>query len=183
MDGILAMRKDYDFSVGVLLKNNEQSEGLKAKEAVENLYLSAKKIYEKAVVDYGLKPQDIFFELNTYPLISELQKGDNRPGFTHVTFETAKKIAHDKKMQGVHCLMRPSMACIKLKRSIGITRAYLSRALEYGFDSAFVNVSRQYGRIEPNPELIKHVDAFIGMDGLVEHKEIAAAQIKGFLKD
>ncbi|MBN1972639.1 MAG: methylenetetrahydrofolate reductase C-terminal domain-containing protein [Sedimentisphaerales bacterium] len=183
MDGILAMRKDYDFGVVVLLHDNEQHSGLSGKEEVERLYLSAGKIFEKAVVDYGFKPKEVFFELEACPLASDLQKSDNNHGCTHVMFESAKKIINDRKMSGVHCLMRPSMACNTLKRSIGITRAYVSKAFEYGFDSLFVNVALQYGSIEPDAELIKLVDAFIKIDGSPEHKEAAAAQIKDFLKD
>ncbi|MBN2589437.1 MAG: methylenetetrahydrofolate reductase C-terminal domain-containing protein [Sedimentisphaerales bacterium] len=174
MDGILAMRKDYEFGISVLLKNEERP---------EQLYSSAQKIYEKAVVDYGFNSEDIFFELVVSPLISELQKGDNVPGSTYVTFETARKIKSNRKMSGVHCVIRPSMACIKLKRSIGVTRAFVSKAFEYGFDSTFVDVARQYGKIEPDLELTKLVDAFIKMDGTVAQKENAASQIKSFIKD
>ncbi len=174
LDGILAMRKDYDFGISVLLKNDNQP---------EQLYSSAKEIFDKAVNDYGFKPEDIFIEMEACPLVSELNKGDNVPGCTYVTFETARKISHDKKMAGVHCIVRPSMACVKLKRGIGITRAYLSKAIEYGFDSAYVNVTQQYGKIEPDADLIKLVDAFIKMDGSVSQKENAASQINSFVKD
>ena len=174
LDGILAMRKDYDFRIGILLKNYNQP---------EQLYSSAKEIYEKAVKDYGFNPEDIFFEMEVCALASESQKSDDDPGCMYVTFEAAKKISHDKQMSGVHCIMRPFMACNKLKRTIGITRAYLNKALEYGFDAAFVNVAAQYGLVEPDPELLKFVEAFIEMDGSVEKKENAASQIEGFIKN
>lgn len=174
LDGILPMRKDYNFSIVVLLKNDNKP---------EHLYSSAKRIYEKAVNDYGFNPKEIYFELEACPLVSELQTNDNVPGYTYVIFETAQKIKSDKKMSGVHCLVRPSMACIKLKRSIGITRAYLSKTLEYGFDSAYVNVTQQYGKIEPDADLIKLVEAFIKMDGSALQKENAASEINSFIKD
>ncbi len=79
--------------------------------------------------------------------------------------------------------MRPAIAGRKLRRCIGITRAYIHRALEYGFDSAFINVTLHYGKIQPDHELMKLVDSFIRMDGSAEYKEIAAAQVKEFAKD
>ena len=174
LDGILAMRNEYDFSIAVLLKNDNQP---------EIIYSSAKKIYEKAVNDYGFNPEKIFFELEVCPLVSELQKNENTSASSHVIFETARKIRSDRKMSGVHCVMRPSVVCNKLKRSIGLTSAFLSRAFEYGFDTAFVNVAHQYGKIEPDRELIKVVDMFIKMDDSTINKENAAKQIKDFLKD
>ncbi len=183
IDGVLAMRKDYNFGVVVLLQNNEQTVHDGGKGRVGNLYLSARQVFQKAVVDYGFRPGQIFFELEICPLVSDLQQNDNVPGHTHIMFEAAKKIANDRKMAGVHCVMRPAIAARKLRRGIGITRAYVSRALEYGFDAAYVNIALQYGKIEPDLELLKIADAFIKMNGSSEHKEIAAMQLKQFVKD
>ena len=183
MDGILAMRKSYDFSVAVLLKDNEQSHSNDGKSSIENLYVSAQQIFKKAVGDYGFKPEQIFFELEVCPMVSDLQNEDSMPGITYTVFETAKKIMNDKNMAGVHCIMRPAIVARKLKRSIGVLRAYVSRAFDYGFDAAFLNVTMRYGKVEPDPGLLKFVDAFAKMDGSAEHKEIAAAQIKNYVKE
>ena len=84
-------------------------------------------------------------------------------------------------MKGVHCVMRPAIAGFKLRRSIGITRAYLSKALEYGFDAAFVDVTLNYGLVEPDSVLLDVVDSFIKMDSSVETKQKAESLIKRFI--
>ncbi len=183
MDEILAMRKDYCFAADVMLNDDQNSAGLSEKDAVEQLYLSARKIFEKMVAVYGFRPQEVFLELQLQPLACDLQKSDNGGVSTYIIFETVKKITNDRKMKSAHYLIRPAIACDKLKRSIGITRAYFSRALSYGFDSAFLNVSQQFGKIEPDAELLKVVDALIKMDGSAESREIAAAHLKDFIKD
>ena len=63
-------------------------------------------------------------------------------------------------MAGARCLMRPSVAGRKLPRSLGVCRAYVGKAIEYGSAAAFVNVGQQYGLIEPGPELVKLVDTY-----------------------
>jgi methylenetetrahydrofolate reductase (NADPH) len=178
-DDILAMRRDYNFGVVLLL--GDISVGSGEMDNTESLYSSAQGIFAKAL-NYGFSPEQIFFEFEVCPLVFDLNP-DNVPGRTKVIFEAAGKIAHNKKMSGVHCVMRPSAAAIKLKRSVGITRAYLSRALEYGFDSAFVNVALQYSKIEPDIELLKVIDSFTKMDGSAECKEIAASLLNNFIKN
>ncbi|MEJ2648396.1 MAG: hypothetical protein P8016_08330, partial [Sedimentisphaerales bacterium] len=138
---------------------------------------------KKAVKDYNFNPEQVFFELEVCPLVSDLQHDDSMPGKTHVVFETAKRIISEKKTAGAHCIMRPAIVAKKLKRSIGITRAYVSKAFDYGFDSAFLNVTLRYGKVEPDPELLKLVDGFAKMDGSAERKETATAQIKKFVKE
>ena len=46
------------------------------------------------------------------------------------------------------------------------------------FNAAFVNVAHQYGLVEPDPELLKLVEACAKIDGLAEHKEKAAMLIE-----
>jgi len=40
--------------------------------------------------------------------------------------------------------------------------------MEYGLDSAIVNVSHHYGSVEPAPEMLELVDAYAKMDGSAE---------------
>ena len=69
-------------------------------------------------------------------------------------------------MKGVHCVLGISNCIRDLPaRTIGVCRAYLAKAMEYGLDAAIVNVSHQYGPIEPLPELLELVDAYAKMDG------------------
>ena len=108
------------------------------------------------------------------PLASDIPQDGGTQGHTYITFELAKKIKQDQQMAGAHCLMRPSVVGRKLPRSLGICRAYIGKALEYGFDAAFVNVAHRFGMVEPDPELLKLVEAYAKLDGSAENKEKAA---------
>lgn len=68
----------------------------------------------------------------------------------------------------------------KLPRSLGICRAYIGKALEYGFDAAFVNVARRFGMVEPDPKLLELVDAYTKLDGTAENKEKAETLMNRF---
>ena len=50
-------------------------------------------------------------------------------------------------------------------RKVGVCRAYIEKAMEYGLDAAIVNTTHKYGTVEADPELVKMVDAFAKMDG------------------
>ena len=50
-------------------------------------------------------------------------------------------------------------------RKVGLCRAYVAKAMEYGLDAAIVNVAHHYGLGEPAPDLLKLVDAYAKMDG------------------
>ena len=73
--------------------------------------------------------------------------------------------------------MRPSTVGRKLPHTIGVCRAYIARAIEYGLDAAFVNVAHRYGLVEPDPELFKLIDAYANRDGSVERNQQAAMVI------
>jgi len=179
IDEILEMKKNYDYKFAVLL-GNEQLAHNSGPNLPNQLYSSAKQIFTKAVEKHGFKPDDIFFELNISPLVKDITQADNAPGQTYITFETAKKIKQDKQMQGIHCLMRPGIAGRQLPRSFGICRAYIGKALEYGFDAAFVAVARRFGMVESDAELLKLVEACVKIDGSAERREKAAMLIEKF---
>ena len=69
-------------------------------------------------------------------------------------------------MKGVHCSLGVSNSVRELPgRKIGVCRAYVAKAMEYGLDAAILNTAHRYGFVEPDPELLKLVDAFAKMDG------------------
>jgi len=72
-------------------------------------------------------------------------------------------------MKGVHCSLGISHCARDLPaRKIGICRAYVAKAMEYGLDAAIVNVAHHYGEVEPAADLLELVDAYANMDGSAE---------------
>jgi len=169
MDQILPLKKDFDFAVIGLLVSEDAPTGAGGSHSVEELYCLAKQIFDKAVGEYGFKPGEVFFDSTVFPLAIDMPMEPNVPGYTYRAFETIKKIKSDAKMKGVHCSLGVSNSVRDLPgRRIGICRAYVAKAMEYGLDVAIVNVAHHYGRVEPAPDLLELVDAFAKMDGSAE---------------
>ena len=169
MDQILSLKKDFDFAFIGLLVSEDAPTGPGGSHSVEELYCLAKQIFEKAVGEYGFKPGEIFFDSTVFPLAIDMPMEPNVPGYTYRAFETIRKIKSDLKMNGVHCSLGVSNSVRDLPgRRIGICRAYVAKAMEYGLDAAIVNVAHHYGSVEPAPELLELVDAFAKMDGSTE---------------
>ncbi len=169
MDQILPLKKDFDFAVIGLLVSEDAPTGPGGSHSVDELYSLAKQIFEKAVSEYGFKPGEIFFDTTVFPLAIDMPMEPNVPGYTYRAFETIRKIKSDPKMKGVHCSLGVSNSVRDLPgRKIGVCRAYVAKAMEYGLDAAIVNIAHHYGRVEPDPELLELVDAFAKMDGSAE---------------
>jgi cobalamin-dependent methionine synthase I len=91
------------------------------------------------------------------------------PGYTYRAFETIKRIKNDPQMKGCHFSLGISNSCRDLPgRKIGICRAYVQKAMEYGLDAGIVNVAHHYGEKPADPELVKLVDAYAKLDGSME---------------
>jgi methylenetetrahydrofolate reductase (NADPH) len=181
MDEILSLKKSYDFKFVGLLEDIEQPAGQIASSSINDLHSFARQIFDKAVREYGFKPGEIFFELGLSPLSEDLPADDNVGGHTYVTFEAIKKIKQDPQMKGSCCLIRASIAIQGLPgRRIGVCRAYLTRAMEYGLDAAFVDVMHQYAVVAPDLELLDLVDAYATMDGSPKSKGKAVMLIDRF---
>jgi cobalamin-dependent methionine synthase I len=169
VDSILPLRKNYDFSFIGLLVGEESSTGPGGSYSVGGLYSIAKKIFDVAVGEYGFVPDDIFFDSTVFPLAIDMPMEPNVPGYTYRAFETIKKIKSDPEMKDVHCSLGISNCARDLPgRKVGVCRAYVAKALEYGLDAAIVNVGHHYGMVEPAAELLELVDAFAKMDGSAE---------------
>ncbi|MBN2270733.1 MAG: hypothetical protein JXN61_08970, partial [Sedimentisphaerales bacterium] len=68
-------------------------------------------------------------------------------------------------------------------RKVGICRAYVAKAMEYGLDAAIVNAAHRYGESEPAPELLELVDAYAKMDGSPEAMMRAMDLMGKFCRD
>jgi 5-methyltetrahydrofolate corrinoid/iron sulfur protein methyltransferase len=181
---ILPLKKDFDFAFIGLLVSEEASTGPGGSHSVDELYCLAKQIFEKAVGEYGFKPGEIFFDSTVFPLSIDMPMEPNVPGYTYRAFETIRKIKADPEMKGVHCSLGVSNSVRDLPgRKIGVCRAYVAKAMEYGLDAAIVNVAHHYGSVEPDPGLLELVDAYAKMDGSVERMNKAMELMGKFCRE
>ena len=184
MDRMLALKKDYDFGFIGLLVGETAASGPGGSHSVDELFGFARQMFEAATGKHGFEPKEIFFDSTVFPLAIDMPMEPNVPGFTYRAFETIKKIKNEPIMKGVHCSLGVSNAVRDLPgRRIGVCRAYLAKAMEYGLDAAIVNVGHHYGEVEPAEELMKLVDAFAKMDGSVERQSRAMSLIGNFCQE
>ncbi|MHC4240773.1 MAG: dihydropteroate synthase [Planctomycetota bacterium] len=183
-DSILPLKKDYDFAFIGLLVSEEASAGPGGSHSVDELYSIAKRTFDEGVVEYGFTPGEIFFDSTVFPLAIDMPMEPNVPGYTYRAFETIKKIKSDPKMKDVHCSLGISNCARDLPgRKIGICRAYVAKAIEYGLDAAIVNVGHHYGRLKPDTELLELVDAYAKMDGSAERLNKAMELMGKFCRE
>ncbi len=183
-DKILPLKKKYDFAFVGLLVSEGKPTGPGGSHSVDELYNLAEQIFDVAVGQYKFKPEQIFFDSTVFPLAIDMPMEPNVPGYTYRTFETIKKIKSDPKMKGVHCSLGISNCMRDLPgRKVGVCRAYLARAMEYGLDAAIVNVAHHYGQVEPAAELLELVDAYVRMDGSAEKMNRAMELMGEFCRE
>ncbi|MEK7994874.1 MAG: methylenetetrahydrofolate reductase C-terminal domain-containing protein, partial [Planctomycetota bacterium] len=181
MNRILPLKKDYSFGFVGLLVSEEAPKGSGGSHSVDELYSLAKRIFEKAVGEYGFKPGEIFFDTTVFPLAIDTPMEPNVPGYTYRAFETIKKIKNDSRMMGVHCSLGVSNCARDLPaRKVGVCRAYAAKSMEYGLDAGIVNVAHHYGLSEADAELLELVDAYAKMDGSAERMNKATELMAKF---
>jgi len=164
-DTILPLRQHYDFSFIGLLVGEEVSAQAGGSYSVDQLYGMAKEIFQ-AAVQQGCKPEQMFFDSTVFPLAIDMPMEPGVPGYTYRAFETIRKIMSDPSMIGVHCSLGVSNCMRDLPgRRIGVCRAYVAQAMEYGLDAGIVNVAHHYGSVEPASDLLEMVNAYAKMDG------------------
>ncbi|OHB65459.1 MAG: hypothetical protein A2Y76_05755 [Planctomycetes bacterium RBG_13_60_9] len=184
MDKILPLKRDYDFSFIGLLVSEDKPMGPGGYHSVDELYGLAKRIFERAVGHYGFRPNQIFFDSTVFPLAIDMPMEPGVPGYTYRTFETIKKIRSDPQMKGVHCSLGISNSVRDLPaRKIGVCRAYVAKAMEYGLDAGIVNTAHQYGSVEAPPELLELVDAYAKLDGSLERTGKAMELMAQFCRE
>ncbi|MHC4417376.1 MAG: methylenetetrahydrofolate reductase C-terminal domain-containing protein [Planctomycetota bacterium] len=184
VDNILPMKKDFDFAFVGLLVSEQAAAGLGVSHSVDELYSLAGQIFEAAVKRYGFKPHEIFFDCTVSPLVTDSPKEPNIPSCTYRAFETIKKIKSDPELKGVHCSLGIS-DCVRdlAGRRIGVCRAYVAKAMEYGLDAGIVNVAHHYGLVKPAPDLLELVDAYANMDGSPGRMNKAATLMSKFREE
>jgi len=179
MDNMLPMKKEYDFAfIGLLMSETARSD------SIDELCSLAKQIFGEAVGKYGFEPSEIFFDSTIFPLAIDMPMQPGEPGYTYKTFETIRKIKNDPQMQGVHFTGGITNCARDLPgRKVGIMRAYVHKAMEYGMDAGIVNVKSHLNQGEPAPELLELVDAYAQMDGSLERMNEAMALMGKFCRE
>ena len=184
MDKMLPLKKDYNYAFIGLLITEDKPTGPGGSYSVSELYYLAQRIFNKAVGQFGFKPSEIFLDSTVFPIAIDMPMEPGVPGYTYRAFETIKKIKSDPKMKGVHCSLGISNSVRDLPgRRIGVCRAYLSKAMEYGLDAGIINVAHHYGHVAPDPDLVEMVDAFAKMNGSAEATNKAMTLMGKFCRE
>jgi methylenetetrahydrofolate reductase (NADPH) len=184
MDKMLPLKKQFDYAFIGLLVSEERPTGPGGSHSVEELYSLVKRIFETATTQYGFKPGEIFLDSTVFPLAIDMPMEPGVPGYTYRAFETIKKIKADPKMKGVHCSLGISNSVRDLPgRRIGVCRAYVAKAMEYGLDAGIVNTAHHYGLIEPDAELLELIDAYAKLDGSNERLNTAMMLMGRFCQE
>ena len=164
-DKMMPLKKAYDFSFIGLLVSEEKPTGPGGAHSVKELFSLARQLYDKAM-KFGFKPAEIFFDSTVFPLAIDMPMEPDVPGYTYRAFNTIKKIKTDGQMKQCHFSLGISNCCRDLPgRKIGICRAYVAKAMEYGLDAGIVNVEHHYGEKPADAELLELINAFAGQDG------------------
>ena len=172
-DKMMPLKKDYDFSFIGLLVSEDKPSGPGGSHSVEELFGLAREIFDKAM-QYGFKPKEIFFDSTVFPIAIDMPMEPGVPGYTYRAFQTIKKIKSDPQMKDCHCSLGVSNSCRDLPgRRIGICRAYVAKAMEYGLDAGIVNVAHHYGEKPADTGLLELVDAYAKLDGNMDNLTVA----------
>jgi len=180
MDKLLPLRSRFPFKfIGLLV--DEKSGGRDGIYNVEELHELARTLFRAATARYGFAPSDIYFDSTVFPLSIDIPMSPGRSGYTNRTFETIRAIKRDPALKGVHLSLGISNATRDLPgRKIGVCRAYLAKAREYGLDAAIVNVFHEYGKKPPAPDLLEFVSAFAAQDGSPDAADRVVRQMLRF---
>jgi methylenetetrahydrofolate reductase (NADPH) len=170
MDKLLPLKRDYDYAfIGLLITEDKPT---------------AQRIFNTAVGQFGFKPSEIFLDSTVFPLAIDMPMEPGVPGYTYRAFETIKKIKADATLKNAHCSLGISNSVRDLPgRRIGVCRAYLAKAMEYGLDAGIVNVAHHYGQVPPDPDLLELVNAFAKMDGSAEAANRAMMLMSKFCQE
>jgi methylenetetrahydrofolate reductase (NADPH) len=184
MDKLLPLKSGYDYAFIGLLMTEDKPTGPGGSHSVDELHSLARRLFDKAVGQYNFKPGEIFFDSTVFPLAIDMPMEPNVPGYTYRTFQTIKRIKQDASLKGTHCSLGISNSVRDLPgRRIGVCRAYVTKAIEFGLDAGIVNVAHHYGRVPADPDLLAMVDAYAKMDGSAEATNGAMTLMGKFCKE
>ena len=181
IDKMMMLKAEYDFSFIGLLVSEDKPTGPGGSHSVQELVELARILYDAAVNKYGFEPEEIFFDSTVFPLAIDMPMEPGVPGYTYRAFETIRRIKSDPLMKRCHFSLGISNCCRDLPaRKVGICRAYVARAMKSGLDAGIVNLAHHYGTVEPDPELLKLVNAYAELDGSPEKLSVAMTLMSEF---
>jgi hypothetical protein len=173
-DKILALKKQHDFAIICTLGDNDASE-------IDKTIDSAKQLVNKAVNEYQFKPEQIFFDAGAAALMKDMPESPGIANQTYKAFRIMKNIKRDSATNKCHCLLNTGLAMFGVpSRAVGVCRAYVARAMEYGLDAAFVDVTCHYGESPADVKLLQLIDAYAEMDGSPGKRQNAEKLMSGF---
>ena len=178
---ILTFRKQHEFSMISTLSNNDASDSEDHQSRIDKTIDTAKQIINKAVNEYNFKPEQIFFDTVAAALMSDLPESQGIANQTYKAFRIMKNIKRDSATKKSHCLLKINQATDGIPtRKVGVARAYVAKAMEYGLGAAFVDVTRHYGESPADAKLLQLIDVYAEMDGSPEKRQNAEKQMSGF---
>ncbi|MBN1786789.1 MAG: methylenetetrahydrofolate reductase C-terminal domain-containing protein [Sedimentisphaerales bacterium] len=166
IDNMMPLKKHFDFKfIGLLLSEGKATDPNRT-DTIDDLFNLAKTLYDAAVNKYGFKPEEIFFDSTVFPLAIDMPMQPGVPSYTYRTFNTIKRIKTDEQLKKCHFSLGITNSVRDLPgRKIGVARAYTHVAMQYGLDTAILNVAHKFGIKPADPELIELVEAYANMDG------------------
>ncbi len=168
IDLIMPLKKEYDYAFVGLLMSDQPGSGPGGFHTVDDLFNLAKLIWT-AAMKYGFKNSEIFYDTSCFPIAIDMPMEPGKCGYTYRTFETIKKIDNDPQMHGVHFSLGITNSVRDLPhRKIGVARAFVQKAMEYGLDAGIVNPSHKFGEKPADQDLVDLVDAYAKLDGSME---------------
>ena len=178
---ILALRKQYEFGLIGTLSDNNASAGEYHQSFIDKSYDLAKQFFNKAVNEYQFKPCQIFLDTVAAPLMSDMPDSSGIANQTYKAFRIIRKIKRNPAMKRIHCLLKIDRATVGIpSRKVGVARAYVAKAMEYGLDAAFVDVTYHYGQSPADLELLQLIDAYVEVDGSPQKRQNAEKLMSGF---
>ena len=162
LDDVLALSGDSDFALGVILKGD----------TTDKLCDIATVAMSKATAA-ELKADDVFFMFDTAMLAKDIPAQMGDISTTHKTFEAIKRLKKNSATAKGHSALRVTIAAFGMPRGIGVCRAYVDKAIEYGMDAGVVNVAHKYGSVPAAKDLVAQIDTIANINGTVAAHEKA----------
>jgi len=141
----------------MLVESIWDSEGFAGAADPENYHQTATLIYDEAR-KAGFAADEVFFDPAVGPLATDMV------GYTRRTFQGIRLIREDPHLEGVHICLGLSNCSDGLPRRLGLNRAYLRVAMDWGVDAAIMNTARVTGKDLVDPWLLKLIRKVVESD-------------------
>jgi len=155
--------------VYMLMESSLSTKALGQYVTPEQMLESALRFFREAT-RRGFAPSQIFFDTTVMPLAVEFSCFD-RPGYSHCSFEALRRIMRNEEMRGVGTILGISNLTRDFPsgRKIGVLRAYVHLAMQYGLTAAILDVEKDFGLKPPeDDEIVEIVRSFVEYDGTPE---------------